>query len=69
MDMILRATDDERWAVPFLINPRLVREESIAVSAGKPGLKLLGAVDQMNQILDEGLRHRPIPPTVAPFQG
>jgi hypothetical protein len=49
MDVILNATDHDRGTIPFLVNPRLVREESIAVGFVNPGLASFGAVYQMNQ--------------------
>jgi hypothetical protein len=57
MNVILNSADRERGAIPFLIYPRVVREEFVAVRLCDPRLAVLRAEDQMNQVFYEGLRH------------
>ena len=57
MHMILDPADHQGRTVPFPKDARLVLEQVSLVSLRNPSLTVLGAVDQMHQILDEGLGH------------
>src|SRR5437867_2600120 len=57
MHMIVDAADDDGGAIPFLEDAGLVCEESITDLQRNPRHPILGAVDQMQQVLDQRLRH------------
>src|SRR5206468_3872616 len=68
MDVILHTTDHERWTIPLPKDSHLIREQPIAMVLGNPGLAVLRAVHEMNQVFHEGLRHRRGLPLFRPFR-
>ena len=55
----VRQSESRRWiwTSPFSEDPRLIFEESHLVVFRNPSLAVFGAVDEMHQILHEGLGH------------
>jgi hypothetical protein len=50
MDVILDASDRDRWTVLFSEDAGLIRKQGIAIVLGNPRSMVLGAVHEMNQV-------------------
>ena len=59
--MVFHAADDQGGAFPFFEDAGLVGPEAFADRFGNPGLPVFGAVDEMDQVFDQGLRRGRVP--------
>ena len=57
MNVIRDAADNQGRTLPFFEDAGLVREQSLAMLRWDEGFTVLGAVDEMDQIFRERLRH------------
>ncbi len=67
MHMVLDAADEQSGTVPCLEDAGLVSIEVVANVLGNPRLAVFCAVDKMEQVLDQGLRHI-ADPVLRPFR-
>jgi len=57
MNMVVHPPDQKCGTIPFLEDARLLGEQVLAVPVGNPGVAVLGAVNEMNEIFHQRLRH------------
>ena len=57
MNVVLGAADNERGTIPLSENACLIRVKFFFEFFGNPGLSMLCAGDEVDQVLDKGLRH------------
>lgn len=57
MHMVPGPANDQSWAIPFPEDPGLIAVERRLMGLRNSGLAVLGAVDKMNQVFCQRLRH------------
>ena len=55
VDVIFHAADDQRGTFPLFEDARLIGPKVLANVSGNPCLPVFRAVDEMDQVLDQGL--------------
>ena len=69
MNMISNTADDERRTFPLREDARLIGVKNVHDVFWNPRFAVFRTVDEMDQILDQGLRHGEGFRIVSPFQG
>ena len=69
MNVIFGTADYECGAFPLLEYTSLIGEKTLTGMFGNPQLAMFGAVNQMDKVLDEGLRHGMFPPNGVALSG